>query len=161
CAAARPRRCWCPPERARQRYGVHMRQLTCPKCRGDMRVLEKVGVEIDECGECRGIFLDRGELQKLFEAERAWNAERFGPDAGASDAAAGASAAVPAPPPPPPVSGPPGPGPVSGPPAPAPPGAGGSYAPPPPPGGSGGFAPPPPPGGSGSYTPPPPPGGSG
>ena len=28
---------------------------------------------IDQCGECRGIFLDRGELEKLFEAEANWN----------------------------------------------------------------------------------------
>jgi uncharacterized protein len=42
-----------------------MRKLTCPKCRGDMLVLDKAGVAIDECSECRGIFLDRGELEAL------------------------------------------------------------------------------------------------
>lgn len=46
-----------------------MRQLTCPKCRGEMRVLDKVGVAIDECIECRGIFLDRGELELLAHVE--------------------------------------------------------------------------------------------
>ncbi|MGY0004193.1 TFIIB-type zinc ribbon-containing protein, partial [Micromonospora sp. I033] len=44
-------------------------QLTCPKCHGEMRQYERSGVVIDQCGECRGIFLDRGELEKLFEAE--------------------------------------------------------------------------------------------
>ncbi|WP_243707830.1 zf-TFIIB domain-containing protein, partial [Micromonospora sp. KC606] len=48
-------------------------QLTCPKCHGDMRQYERSGVVIDQCSECRGIFLDRGELEKLFEAEANWN----------------------------------------------------------------------------------------
>lgn len=48
-------------------------QLTCPKCHGDMRQYERSGVIVDQCGECRGIFLDRGELEKLFEAEANWN----------------------------------------------------------------------------------------
>ncbi|TDB82197.1 hypothetical protein E1091_18805, partial [Micromonospora fluostatini] len=38
--------------------------LTCPKCHGEMRQYERSGVVIDQCGECRGIFLDRGELEK-------------------------------------------------------------------------------------------------
>lgn len=47
--------------------------MTCPKCHGDMRVYERSGVTIEQCTECRGIFLDRGELEKLFEAESNWN----------------------------------------------------------------------------------------
>lgn len=47
--------------------------MTCPKCHGQMRVYERSGVTIDQCNECRGIFLDRGELEKLFEAESNWN----------------------------------------------------------------------------------------
>ena len=30
---------------------------------------EKKGIEIDYCPECRGIWLDRGELEKLVEKE--------------------------------------------------------------------------------------------
>ena len=44
--------------------------LTCPKCRGEMRTYERNGVLIDQCEECRGIFLDRGELEQLLDAER-------------------------------------------------------------------------------------------
>jgi uncharacterized protein len=44
--------------------------LTCPKCRGEMRTYERNGVLIDQCVECRGIFLDRGELEQLLDAER-------------------------------------------------------------------------------------------
>ncbi|WP_229399108.1 TFIIB-type zinc ribbon-containing protein [Micromonospora okii] len=53
-----------------------MMQLTCPKCHGEMRQYERSGVVIDQCGECRGIFLDRGELEKLFEAEANWNRQQ-------------------------------------------------------------------------------------
>jgi uncharacterized protein len=48
-------------------------QMTCPKCHGEMRQYERSGITIDQCTECRGIFLDRGELEKLFEAEANWN----------------------------------------------------------------------------------------
>ncbi|MEU5788571.1 zf-TFIIB domain-containing protein [Micromonospora purpureochromogenes] len=57
-------------------------QLTCPKCHGDMRQYERSGVVIDQCTECRGIFLDRGELEKLFEAEANWNQQHAAPAPG-------------------------------------------------------------------------------
>jgi len=50
--------------------------MTCPKCHGEMRVYERSGVTVDQCTECRGIFLDRGELEKLFEAEANWNSQQ-------------------------------------------------------------------------------------
>ena len=43
--------------------------LVCPKCRGTMRSYERNGVTIDQCEECRGIFLDRGELERVINAE--------------------------------------------------------------------------------------------
>ena len=46
-----------------------MTVLTCPKCTGDMRAYERNGVTIDQCTDCRGIFLDRGELERLMDAE--------------------------------------------------------------------------------------------
>lgn len=46
-----------------------MESLTCPKCRGEMRTYERNGVTVDQCTECRGIFLDRGELERLIDAE--------------------------------------------------------------------------------------------
>lgn len=44
--------------------------MKCPVCK-DITLLmsEKKGVEIDYCPECRGIWLDRGELEKLIEKE--------------------------------------------------------------------------------------------
>jgi Zn-finger nucleic acid-binding protein len=43
--------------------------LTCPKCGGAMRSYERNGVTVDQCTDCRGIFLDRGELERLIDAE--------------------------------------------------------------------------------------------
>lgn len=43
--------------------------LTCPKCGGQMRSYERSGVTIHQCADCRGIFLDRGELERLTDAE--------------------------------------------------------------------------------------------
>ena len=77
-------------------------QLTCPKCHGDMRQYERSGVVIDQCTECRGIFLDRGELEKLFEAEANWNRQHAPAQPGQP---AGGYGAVPPPPPPPPGHG--------------------------------------------------------
>ena len=59
-------------------------ELTCPKCQGVMRSYERNGVTIDQCTECRGIFLDRGELDRLVDAENSWHG---GPPAAARPAA--------------------------------------------------------------------------
>jgi Zn-finger nucleic acid-binding protein len=37
-----------------------------------MRSYERSGVHVDQCTECRGIFLDRGELERLIDAENSW-----------------------------------------------------------------------------------------
>ena len=44
-------------------------QLTCPKCRGLMTSYERSGIVIDQCTECRGVFLDRGELERLLDID--------------------------------------------------------------------------------------------
>ena len=48
-------------------------QMTCPKCRGTMTSYERNGVHVDQCQDCRGLFLDRGELERLVDAEAAFN----------------------------------------------------------------------------------------
>jgi uncharacterized protein len=48
-------------------------ELTCPKCHGTMRTYERNGVHVDQCADCRGIFLDRGELDRLIDAENSWH----------------------------------------------------------------------------------------
>jgi Zn-finger nucleic acid-binding protein len=48
-------------------------ELVCPKCHGAMRTYERNAVTVDQCVDCRGIFLDRGELDQLLDAEAAYN----------------------------------------------------------------------------------------
>ena len=57
-------------------------ELICPKCNGAMRTYERNGVHVDQCLECRGIFLDRGELERLVDAENSWHAPSGAPPAG-------------------------------------------------------------------------------
>jgi len=108
------------------------RTLRCPSCDGPMRVVDRRGLTIDICNECRGIFLDRGELEKLLETVDRWEGAQDQPIA-----------------PPPPQPPHPGPGPGALPQAPPPPpgyhpGPGPGtlpQAPPPPPGyGQHGYA---------------------
>ncbi|HEV7755288.1 MAG TPA: zf-TFIIB domain-containing protein [Mycobacteriales bacterium] len=54
----------------------------CPKCGADMRAYERNGVTIDQCTGCRGLFLDRGELERLVDAESAYYAQRREPERG-------------------------------------------------------------------------------
>ncbi len=41
--------------------------LLCPSCRVALVMSERQGVEIDYCPQCRGVWLDRGELDKIIE----------------------------------------------------------------------------------------------
>ncbi len=48
--------------------------MKCPVCK-DVTLLmsEKSGIEIDYCPECRGIWLDHGELEKIMEKNNSSN----------------------------------------------------------------------------------------
>lgn len=59
-------------------------EMTCPKCHAKMRQFERNGVTIDQCSECRGIFLDRGELEHLIDADAKYNAQAAPPPPAAS-----------------------------------------------------------------------------
>lgn len=41
--------------------------MPCPVCKVPLVMSERQGVEIDYCPQCRGIWLDRGELDKILE----------------------------------------------------------------------------------------------
>ncbi|MCE5315316.1 MAG: zf-TFIIB domain-containing protein [Armatimonadota bacterium] len=45
--------------------------MNCPVCDGRLRAVEKHGVEVDICPECKGVWLDRGELEKIIEMANA------------------------------------------------------------------------------------------
>lgn len=44
--------------------------LLCPNDNGSMQTVQRSGVEFDICPTCRGIWLDRGELEKLLAVAR-------------------------------------------------------------------------------------------
>ena len=41
--------------------------MKCPSCNVDLLSTDRQGVEIDFCPQCRGVWLDRGELDKIIE----------------------------------------------------------------------------------------------
>lgn len=42
--------------------------MKCPTCKDTMLTMsERQGIEIDFCPDCRGVWLDRGELDKIIE----------------------------------------------------------------------------------------------
>ncbi len=41
--------------------------MLCPRCAVVLVMTERQGVEIDYCPKCRGIWLDRGEIEKIIE----------------------------------------------------------------------------------------------
>lgn len=41
--------------------------MNCPTCSVPLHITERQGVEIDYCPQCRGVWLDRGELDKIIE----------------------------------------------------------------------------------------------
>ena len=41
--------------------------MKCPNCNVDLVMTDRNGIEIDYCPQCRGIWLDRGELDKIIE----------------------------------------------------------------------------------------------
>ena len=47
-------------------------QGPCPACGGQLVQVERSGVRIDACRQCRGVFLDRGELDEILKRERSY-----------------------------------------------------------------------------------------
>lgn len=54
-----------------------------------MRSYERSAITIDQCTECRGVFLDRGELEKLIDAESAAYSAPADPRGGEATASRG------------------------------------------------------------------------
>src|SRR5688572_11172221 len=51
--------------------------MQCPHCQTTLQVSERQGVEIDLCPQCRGVWLDRGELDKIAERMAQYEARGF------------------------------------------------------------------------------------
>ncbi|HWG89642.1 MAG TPA: zf-TFIIB domain-containing protein [Candidatus Thermoplasmatota archaeon] len=41
--------------------------MKCPSCNETLVMSERQGIEIDYCPQCRGVWLDRGELDKIID----------------------------------------------------------------------------------------------
>ncbi|MES2664374.1 MAG: zf-TFIIB domain-containing protein [Pseudomonadota bacterium] len=52
--------------------------MLCPVCSDEKLVMtDRQGVEIDYCAKCRGVWLDRGELDKIIERSSAVAPSQF------------------------------------------------------------------------------------
>jgi len=53
--------------------------MYCPVCETvELKMAERQGIEIDYCPTCRGVWLDRGELDKIIERSAGGEGKRLG-----------------------------------------------------------------------------------
>nr|WP_082373103.1 zf-TFIIB domain-containing protein [Nocardia sp. NRRL S-836] len=45
--------------------------MICPKCRHAMHTFDRDGIHLEQCENCRGIYLDNGELEQILLSYRA------------------------------------------------------------------------------------------
>ena len=55
--------------------------MPCPVCKVALVMSDRQGVEIDYCPQCRGVWLDRGELDKIIERSAQDSAPAAAPQA--------------------------------------------------------------------------------
>ena len=58
----------------------------CPRCGVGLAMSERQGIEIDYCPQCRGVWLDRGELDKIIARSETAQAPPAAPPASGSPA---------------------------------------------------------------------------
>ena len=51
--------------------------LSCPNCSTSMTLSNRLGVEIDQCPRCKGVWLDRGELEKVANMQNRYEDEHY------------------------------------------------------------------------------------
>ena len=51
--------------------------LICPNCSAEMNIANKFGVEIDHCQRCKGVWLDRGELEKIANIQDRYEEDHY------------------------------------------------------------------------------------
>ena len=52
--------------------------MNCPICNVTLLLAEKQGVDIDYCPQCRGIWLDKGKLEKIIDKISSSNSNNGG-----------------------------------------------------------------------------------
>jgi uncharacterized protein len=53
-------------------FALKRKPMKCPNCDETLVMADRNGVEIDYCPKCRGVWLDRGELDKIIERAAAY-----------------------------------------------------------------------------------------
>lgn len=51
--------------------------MKCPVDNATLSMTERSGIEIDYCPECRGVWLDRGELDKLVKGSAEYERDQY------------------------------------------------------------------------------------
>jgi len=51
--------------------------LKCPNCSSEMILTDKYNVEIDHCPRCKGVWLDRGELEKIANMQNKYDDDHY------------------------------------------------------------------------------------
>ena len=54
-------------DRLRQEREIHL--MKCPKCGAELAERDMHGIKIDQCTECSGVWLDKGEMEMLLHSE--------------------------------------------------------------------------------------------
>ena len=49
--------------------------MICPRCNSNLLMSNTKGVEIDHCPNCKGVWLDRGELEKIIERSNEYGSQ--------------------------------------------------------------------------------------
>jgi uncharacterized protein len=52
--------------------------MKCPVDNSELTISDRSGVEIDFCPQCRGVWLDRGELDKIIDRTSSYDDDRRG-----------------------------------------------------------------------------------
>jgi Zn-finger nucleic acid-binding protein len=56
--------------------------MKCPNCSETLVMTDRQGVEIDYCPKCRGVWLDKGELDKIIERSAQYDSGSSSGDTG-------------------------------------------------------------------------------
>jgi uncharacterized protein len=71
---------WMSAERKRAARSISsVAGVICPKCQNQMHTVDRGGIHIEQCQGCRGIFLDRGELEQIAGAEQRYHQQYAAP----------------------------------------------------------------------------------
>lgn len=53
--------------------------MICPRCNSNLSPSNNQGIEIDFCPNCKGVWLDKGELEKLIERSNVHESSNYSP----------------------------------------------------------------------------------